>query len=170
MVRLLGSGSLSKSSSLTMTCWSLAYSYPRTVSPHSTSRSQAGHQRSCLSRLLHSRWRRRNEMSLLSVAVNSFTGMLTIPKLIRPFHIDLGMTAPFPALRRFREECIYDTGFAPAYKHDRLSVGCTGLRGGAARFVDSRRRRVLDFPARAIETPDQPEGATSFVCLHLARA
>ena len=45
---------------------------------------------------------------------------------------------------------------ATAYRRGR-----PGLRGGAARFVDSHRRRVLDFPARAIETPHQPEGATS---------
>jgi len=49
---------------------------------------------------------------------------------------------PFPALRGFREERIYDTGFAPAYKRDRLS------------------KKPL-VPARAIETTDQPEGATS---------
>ena len=40
-------------------------------------------------------------------------------------------------------------------------AGRSGLPGGAAPFVDSRWHRVLDFSARAIETPDQPEGATS---------
>ena len=35
-------------------------------------------------------------MSLLSVAVNSFTGIETIPKLIAPRQIDRGMAAPFP--------------------------------------------------------------------------
>ena len=70
-------------------------------------------------------------MSLLSVAVNSFTGMLTIPKLIRPFHIDRGMNAPFPALLRISEEYFYDTGIWGIPKRDRLS-GCSGFRGGAA--------------------------------------
>ncbi len=35
-------------------------------------------------------------MSLLSVAVYSFTGMLTIPKLMRPFQMDRGMIASLP--------------------------------------------------------------------------
>src|SRR3990172_3397897 len=152
MVRLLGSGSLSKSSSLTITCCSLAYSYPRTVSPHSTSRSQTGHQRSCLSRLLHSRCRRWNEMSLLSVAVNSFTGMLTIPKLIRPFHIERGMTTPFPALLRISEEYFYHTGNARIYKRDRLfgwsktnerAETATGDPGGGARSPPGASGAVL---------------------------
>jgi hypothetical protein len=33
-------------------------------------------------------------MSLLSVAANSLTGMLTMPKLITPFQIERGMTYP----------------------------------------------------------------------------
>ena len=68
-------------------------------------------------------------MSLLSVAVNSFTGMLTIPKLIRPFHIDLGMTAPFPALLRNSEEYFYDTGIRGILKRDRLSEGVPRVSG-----------------------------------------
>ena len=36
-------------------------------------------------------------MSLLSVVVNSFTGIETIPKLIAPRQIDRGMATPFLA-------------------------------------------------------------------------
>src|SRR4051794_36250096 len=94
MVCLLGSGSCSKSSSVSVTYWSLAYSYPRTVSLQGTSTSSVGHQRTCLTRVPQVLCSRRNAMSLLSGAPYSFTGMLTIPKLIEPLQIALAMGSP----------------------------------------------------------------------------
>src|SRR5512147_1223637 len=90
----LGRGSFSKSSSVSVTYSFLAYSYPRTVSLHGTSTSSVGHQRTCLSRVPQVAWSRWKLMSLLSVAPYSFTGMLTIPKLIEPLQIALAMRPP----------------------------------------------------------------------------
>src|SRR5919112_5620441 len=94
MVCLLGRGSRSKSSSVSTTYCPLAYSYPRAVSFQGTSTSSVGHQRRCWSRVPQVACSRLNEMSLLSVAPNSLTGMLTIPKLIDPLQIALAMLVP----------------------------------------------------------------------------
>src|SRR6188508_447739 len=105
MVCLLGRGRRSKSSSVSLTYSPLAYSYPRAVSFHGTSTSSVGHQRRCWSRVPQVACSRLNEMSLLSVAPNSLTGMLTIPKLIEPLQIALAMRVPPGAGRAARVHC-----------------------------------------------------------------
>src|SRR3954465_8443425 len=94
MVCLLGRGRRSKSSSVSTTYCPLAYSYPRAVSFHGTSTSSVGHQRRCCRRVPQVGGSRLKEMSLLSVAPNSLTGMLPIPKLIEPLQIALAMRVP----------------------------------------------------------------------------
>src|SRR3954449_12206794 len=94
MVCLLGRGRRSKSSSVSTTYCPLAYSYPRAVSFHGTSTSSVGHQRRCCRRGPQVACSRLNAMPLLSVAPNSLTGMLTIPKLIEPLQIALAMLVP----------------------------------------------------------------------------
>src|SRR6186997_2016690 len=130
MVCLLGRGRRSKSSSVSMTYWPLAYSYPRAVSFHGTSTSSVGHQRRCWSRVPQVACSRLNEMSLLSVAPNSLTGMLTIPKLIEPLQIALAIPDP-PGARggarvRYRPELrvtamvtgpgVFHTGFVVIHR------------------------------------------------------
>ena len=90
-------------------------------------------------------------MSLLSVAVNSFTGMLTIPKLMRPFHIDLGMTAPFPGF----PELAKSISMIP---ETRESINATGYPAGRKLARELRQPRVI----RVAERDRLPEPVALF--------
>src|SRR5699024_9942475 len=76
------SSSLSKTTNL-----SLAYSYALTISSFLTSLSHTGHTFSYFTGDWHSLCSCLSFISLFSVAACIFTGMLTRPKLIVPFHI-----------------------------------------------------------------------------------
>ena len=91
MVWVVDRGRLSSSSSSMRTYSSLATSKPRTASFQPTSQSSTGHQR-LLRRGAPSRGQRsRKETPLDLLARYIRTGMATMPKLMAPRHIDLGI-------------------------------------------------------------------------------
>src|ERR1035437_2928942 len=91
MVRVEVRGRLSSSSSSMRTYSSLPTSKPRTASFQPTSQSSTGHHRLLRSGAPTRGQRRRNETPLACLGRYIRTGMATIPKLMAPRHIDLGI-------------------------------------------------------------------------------
>ncbi len=104
MVRVEARGRLSSSSSSIRTYSSLPTSKPRTASFQPTSHSSTGHHRLFRSGAPSRGQRRRKETPLDSLARYIRTGMATIPKLMAPRHIDLGIDRVYAGIPDRGEE------------------------------------------------------------------
>src|SRR3972149_7415208 len=85
--------------------------YPFTMSFDSTGTLSRGHMYGRFSGLLHAAWRVVKEMSFVSVAVYSFTGMFTRPNEMLPLQIARAGGMETPAFARRVRAAVYRLRF-----------------------------------------------------------
>src|SRR5213594_1887512 len=139
MCALDSTRTLSISSSVRMTNCALPTGYPFTISFDSTGTLSTGHMYGRFSGERHVACRVVKEMSFVSVAVYSFTGMFTRPNEMLPLQIARAAGMEVPAFGRRVRAAVY-----------RLRLFYKGTRKVKAREVrTSRPRRDLDRLRRA---------------------